>query len=232
MDASVFLCILSLLFYLCLLEILKAIHKNIIPRIAKASPGAVLVIITNPLDIMTYVALKISQFPASRVMGTGTLIDSGRFRALLAKEGNINPEEVHTYILGEHGDSQFPVVSLADVGGIRLKEKVKDRIADIFDNTKNGGQMVMQKKGYTNYAIALATSTLVECIVYDKRKIYPVSTLVDRECGVEDVCISIPCVIGRKGIVHRLELDMNDEEKEAFKNSAGLLKDIISSLEI
>lgn len=208
------------------------LFKEIIPKIAKASPEAILIVITNPLDIMTYCALKISKFPPSRVMGTGTLIDSGRFRALLARASKINSEEIHAYILGEHGDRQFPVLSQADVGCVRFKERSKARVAEIFKETRQGGYLVMQKKGFTNYAIALATNTLVECIVKDERKIYPVSTLVDGYCGIKNICLSIPAIIGREGILRTLELEMRKEEQKAFKDSARILKDIINSLEL
>jgi len=206
------------------------LFKQIIPKIAAASPQAILIIITNPLDVMTYAALKISNFPANRVIGTGTMIDSGRFRALLSDAAKINPDEIHAYILGEHGDSQFPVFSLANVGGVKFKERSKVKIDDLFQQTQQGGYLVMQKKGFTNYGIALATATIVECIVKDERKIYPVSTLVNNNYGVADLCISVPCVIGREGVGRIIELELSAEEQKAFQGSAKVLQEITTSL--
>jgi len=206
------------------------LFKQVIPKIASASPNAILIIITNPLDVMTYAALKISKFPSNRVIGTGTLIDSGRFRALLSNAAKINPAEIHAYILGEHGDSQFPVFSLANVGGVKFQEKSKVKIDEYFDQTKKGGYLVMEKKGYTNWGIALATANLVECIVNDQKKILSVSTLVNNYCGVSDLCISVPAIVGREGVSRVIELEMSAEEQKAFQSSAKVLQEVTTSL--
>ena len=208
------------------------LFKQIIPKIAKVSPGAILVIISNPLDIMTYIALKISGFAKSKVMGTGTLIDSGRFRSLLANKAKVNPEDVSAYILGEHGDSQFPVLSRADVGGVPFKKHSAEIIAEIFAQARLGGYAVIKKKGFTNYSIALATTTLVSSIVYNSRRVYPISTLVSGYCGVNDVCISVPAIIGSEGVLRTLDLDMNENEQESFRNSAKILQEVIASLQL
>jgi L-lactate dehydrogenase len=208
------------------------LFKQTIPKIANASPNAILIIISNPLDIMTYVALKISGFSASKVIGIGTMIDSGRFRSLIAHEAQINPEEIHAYILGEHGDSQFPVLSYADVGGVPFRPKSTET-KKIFEQARLGGYTVMNKKGFTNYSIALATATLVDCIVYDRHKIYPVSTLINGYCEVDDVCISVPTIIGSEGILKIVELnDMTTSEQRAFHDSAKILKELIGSLKL
>jgi L-lactate dehydrogenase len=120
--------------------------KEMIPKIVKASPNAILLVISNPLDIMTYVALKISGFPSSRVIGTGTLIDTGRFRSLLAKEVKINPEDIHVYILGEHGDSQFPLLSCGEIGGIPF-DRTSPKIKEICEQTRLWAYHIIQKKG-------------------------------------------------------------------------------------
>ncbi|MBU0686916.1 MAG: L-lactate dehydrogenase [Candidatus Margulisbacteria bacterium] len=206
------------------------LFKQIIPKIAQASPNAIIILITNPLDIMTYAALKISGFPKERVIGTGTLIDSGRFRSLVANAAHINPEEIHAYIIGEHGDSQFPVLSRANVGGRKFRERAKPKIEEFFEQTKKGGYLVMEKKGFTNYAIALSTTTLVECIVKDLKKIYPVSTLVNDYYGVSDLCISVPTIIGSGGAERVIDLELDENEIKKFQDSAKILKDITTSL--
>ena len=204
------------------------LFKGVIPQIAKASPNASIIMITNPLDIMTYAALKLSGFPSRRVIGTGTMIDSGRFRALIASETRINADELHAYIIGEHGDSQFAALSSANVGGRKFKESL--RINELFEQTRKGGYLVMEKKGFTNYAIALSTATLVESILKDLRKIYPVSTLVNNYYGVSDLCISVPCIISREGVARVVEIELNDKEQKAFQDSARTLQDITTSL--
>ena len=207
------------------------LFKEIIPKITQASPNAILIVITNPIDIMVFTALKISRFPASRVIGTGTMVDSGRFRALLAAKTKVNPTDIHAYIIGEHGESQLPVLSRADMRSISIQERSTAETAKIFEQTRWGGDMVIQKKGFTNYAIALATATLVECIIYDKHKIYPVSTFVNDYYGMQDLCISVPAIIGRKGVDRILHIELNEDEQKAFQHSAKIIKDIISSLQ-
>lgn len=208
------------------------LFREIIPQIVAASPEAILLIITNPLDIMTHAALKISGFPAARVLGTGTLIDSGRFRSLLAAEAKIHPDEIHAYILGEHGDSQFPVLSQAGVGSVPFSERSAGRVAELFEQARQGGYMVMKKKGFTNYAIALATATIVEAIVQDRRKIYPVSTRVEGYYGLQDLCLSVPAIIGSGGVLRTVPVELNEEEQKALRKSAAVLEEIIRSLQL
>jgi L-lactate dehydrogenase len=215
-------------------ELLKnnyELFKEIIPKIAAASPGAILIVITNPVDVLTYAALKISGFPASRVMSTGTIVDSTRMRSFLAEERGINPREMHAYILGEHGDSQFPMASHVDIGGlVNLEKKEKAHIEDLFQKTKGAGFELFKKKGYTNYAVALAVMALIECIIRDLRIIYPVSTYLDGYFGVSDVCISVPAVIGRGGIIGLFEMDMNEREKKQLRESAQVVKNNMRSV--
>jgi len=221
-----------------LLEENAKIFRKIIPPLAARNPQAIFVVITNPVDVMTYLTLRWSGFSPQRVMGTGTLIDSGRFRALLGKYSGINPSDVHAYILGEHGESEFPVLSKADMGGMTLKTSLPvcrkecplTTIPEVFEEAKNGGMMVYRQKGYTNYAIALATTTLLAAIMEDSGKILPVSTLLEGYLGIEDVCLSVPAVIGREGILKTLELEFSQEEREAFHRSATKLKKVIQSI--
>ncbi|MCG8583826.1 MAG: lactate dehydrogenase, partial [Pirellulales bacterium] len=129
-----------------------AILSELVPAIAQASPGAILVVITNPVDAMTFLVHKLSGFPATKVIGTGTLIDSARYRALLSREFKIHPDDIRAYILGEHGDRQFPALSLAMIGGVSIRHS--EAAQRLFDDTVRGGYEVMERKGYTNYAIA------------------------------------------------------------------------------
>ncbi len=202
---------------------------EVVPPLAASSPEATFVVLTNPVDIATYVTLQISGFPPGRVLGTGTLIDTARFRALLGRATGINAHDIRAYILGEHGDSQFPALSVASAGGEPLA--LGDRPARaLFEESRLGGHVVARAKGYTNYAVALAATLICEAIADDSRVILPVSTLVNGFLGVRDVCLSLPCIIGRRGIVRPLAIDLDDHEADQFRQGAALLRGILDRL--
>jgi L-lactate dehydrogenase len=204
------------------------LYREIIPEIAAASPDAVLLVVTNPVDVLTYHALRISGFPPSRVIGTGTLVDSARFRALLSQEVGIHPDDLRAYILGEHGDSGFPALSVALTGGKRIDAE-SDRGREIFRTALQAGHFVFERKGYTNFAIAMAAATVIEAVARDSRRTMPVSVLVEGYLGVEDVSLSLPCVIGRQGIIRQLHPDLCEEEAAAFRRSAGIVREAIEA---
>lgn len=205
------------------------LFREIIPQIARCSPDAVLIIVTNPVDVMTYLALKLSGFPASRVLGTGTLIDTARFRALLSQASGVNPDDIRAYIVGEHGDSQIPALSVASAGGVRFREHDATVLA-MFEEAQQGGYRVIAQKGHTNYAIAMATTMIVEAIARNTLAVLPVSVLINDYPGVTDVCLSMPSVIGRAGVVRTLPIDLSVEEAEAFQRSARTLRSVIDSV--
>lgn len=201
------------------------LFEEIIPPLAAASPNAKLLVISNPVDVLTYQALRISGFPPTRVFGTGTLVDSARFRALLSDEVNIHPSDLRAYVLGEHGDSQFAAFSCAEAGGEQIEENHKRR--ELFDRAKQAGLDVFRKKGYTNYAIAMAAAYLIRCVALDTHHTAPVSVLIDGYLGVRDVCLSLPAVIGRDGISRVLHPQLDAEEAEAFRQSAAVVREAI-----
>jgi L-lactate dehydrogenase len=205
------------------------LYRKLVPQIARRSPRAILIVVANPVDLMTYVTLKASGFDPSRVMGTGTLIDTARFRALLSQQSGINVFDLRAYILGEHGDSQFPALSVASAGGMRFDEH-DATVLRMFREARRSGYQVVRHKGYTNYAIALATTLIVEMIANDLHAVAPVSVLIDGYFGVNGVCMSVPCVIGRKGVTKVLPVELNDQEVEAFRRSATLLQGVIRKL--
>jgi L-lactate dehydrogenase len=207
------------------------LYQSLIPRIARLSPKAILIVVANPVDLMTYVTLQASGFPPSQVIGTGTLLDTARFRALLSQHSGINVFDLRAYILGEHGDSQFPALSVASAGGMRFDEH-DETVLRMFREARRGGYQVVKHKGYTDYAIALATTLIVETIVNDLRAVAPVSVLVDGFLGVRDVCLSMPCVIGRRGVTRVLPVELNQREENAFKASAKLLRKVIDDLKL
>lgn len=197
--------------------------NDLIPRVAKASPNAIIIVLTNPVDAITYLCIGLSGFPPNRVMGTGTLIDTGRFRSILSNAWQINALDVRAYILGEHGDSQFPALSVASAGGVRFDEH-DAIVTKAAEDARQAGHEVFKRKGYTNYAVASACMMLIEAIADDALSVMPVSTLIDGYLGVKDVCLSVPSIIGRAGVVRTLPIDLDAEEAELFRQSAGVLK--------
>ena len=200
--------------------------REVVPELASLSPKAVFLVLTNPVDVCTYVTLRASGLPSGQVMGSGTLIDTARLRSLIAREAGISAEDIRAYVLGEHGDSQFPAMSVASVGGLRLDRGGK-AMDSLVDEARHGGQLVTKRKGYTNYAVALSATLICEAIAEDARTILPVSTLIDGFQGVKDVCLSLPCVVGSGGILKVLSVDLDAEEREQFRKSAALVKEAL-----
>jgi L-lactate dehydrogenase len=185
-------------------------------------------VITNPLDVMTYFAIKTSGFPSNKVLGVGTLIDSARFRKILSEKYSIHPDDIRAYILGEHGDTQFPAISAAYSGGVKIQDS--DEIRKLLEASELSAYDIMKGKGYTNFAIAMATSLVVESIVKNENRTMPISTLIDGFLGVEDVCLSIPVVVGKNGITKKLNIALDKKEQRLFKKSASIIKEEIEKL--
>jgi L-lactate dehydrogenase len=204
------------------------LFRDLIPVLATNNPNAVFVTVTNPVDVMTYAAYKLSGFAANKVMGVGTLVDSARFRALLSQEEHIHPDDLRAYILGEHGPNQFPILSSAEAGGEPIGDTPIHR--QLFAQVTEAGFEVYRFKGYTNHAIATATCMVIEAIVFDEYRTMPLSTWFDGWMGIQDNCFSIPVVVGRNGIVRRLHPQLNDSEQQALHNAAVAIKNAIVSL--
>jgi L-lactate dehydrogenase len=215
------------------------LFKHIIPEIVKNAPEAVLLIVTNPVDILSYAAYKFSGKPASQVIGSGTVLDSARFRYEIAKHCNIDPHNIHAYILGEHGDTEFPAWSKVIIGGTALKDFCifcnsnhncdKENILNtIFDKVKNSAYKIIEKKGETSYGIGLALTRIVEAILRDENSVLPVSSLIKDFNGISDVYLSLPNVVNRSGIRELLRIELSSEEQTALINSAKSLRKIIN----
>ena len=198
---------------------------EMIPPLAAASPEAIFLIVTNPVDVMTYATMAFSGFSPERVIGTGTLLDSIRYRALLSTELQIHSEDIRAYILGEHGDSQFAAHSLAMTGGERFYPS--DTSRRMFAETVTMGYEVYRRKGHTSYGIALATMAILDSITYDLRHTMPVSTLINDYLDVQDVCLSLPAVIGRAGITRVLHPLLSEDEQAAFRRSAEAVRNTL-----
>jgi len=198
-----------------------AIFERLIPELAAESPRACFIVVSNPVDVLTYHALRLAGFPRNRVIGTGTLVDSARFRANLASRMRVHPADLRAYILGEHGHTQFPATSLASLAGV----KIDPRMAEVaFREAVDSGLQAFRARGYTNRAIAMATCLLVEAMRDDSCITAPVSTFIDGYLGVRDVCLSMPVVVGREGVIRVLEPILSDEEAAAFRRSAEVVR--------
>lgn len=205
-----------------------AMFRKLIPVLAANNPGAVLIVVTNPVDVMTYAASKLSGFLPNRVMGVGTLVDSARFRTMLSQEVHIHPGDLRTYILGEHGPNQFPILSSAEAGGERIRDTPRHR--ELFTQVIEAGFEVYRLKGYTNHAIATATCMVVEAVAFDESRTMPLATRFDDWMGIQDNCFSIPVVVGRGGIIRHLYPEMNDDEQQNLQTAATVIKSSIISL--
>ena len=219
------------------LELVKdnvEIYKNLIPRLVNVNSDAIYLIVSNPVDILTYVTQKISGLPKGKVIGSGTVLDSSRFRYLLSKEIGVDPRNIHGYIIGEHGDSELATWSTTTVSGMGIDDYCKtvgfnltnEVKLNIEDSVRKSGFEVINKKGATYYAIALAVIRVIECIIRDEKSILTVSSLINGEYGVEDVALSLPSLVSREGVVKTLELKLNDDEIRAFTESANIIKKI------
>ncbi len=204
------------------------LFKKIIPVLTQNNPSAIIIIISNPVDILTYLTAQIAGIPFTRVMGIGTLVDSARFRVLLSNEEKIHPDDLRTYILGEHGPNQFPVFSNAFAGSERIADNPVHR--NIFEEVNKAGLDVYHLKGYTNYAIATAACEVLKAIVFNDHRTMPLSTYFRAWQGIEDNCFSIPVVVGRAGILRYLNPKFNQIEKNALKETAALMKQNINKL--
>jgi L-lactate dehydrogenase len=202
--------------------------RTMIPLLAANNPKAVFVIVTNPVDVMTYAAWKLSGFSANRVMGVGTLVDSARFRAVLSKEEHIHPDDLRAYILGEHGPNQIPILSSAETGGEYLGDTPIHR--QLFAQVTEAGFNVYRLKGYTNHAIATATCRVIEAIVFNEYRTMPLATRFSEWMGIQDNCFSIPVVVGRQGIIRYLHPELSISEHQSLRTAAVAIKQGIVSL--
>lgn len=214
-----------------LLERNAAIFRQIIPEIVKHNPDGIILIASNPVDLMTYLSVQISGLPATRVFGSGTILDTARFRYLLGEHYTVDPRSVHAYIVGEHGDSELGLWSLANIAGVRLRDfkstagKGYDEAAleEIFKQTRDAAYAIIERKGATYYAIGLGLLTIVEAILRDQHTVLTVSSLMTGQYGVSDICISLPTIVGAGGIEEVLNLSISAEEEAAFQRSAATL---------
>ncbi|HEY3358876.1 MAG TPA: L-lactate dehydrogenase [Polyangia bacterium] len=217
-----------------------AIFHDIIPQVARHNPSGILLISTNPVDVLTYAALRLSGLPTERVIGSGTMLDTARFRSLLSRYFDVDSRSVHALIIGEHGDSEVPVWSLANIAGMRLPDFCRAegvdcdpvKMDEIFAQTRDAAYEVITLKGATHYAVAAGLMRLTEAILRHQRTVLSVSSLVEGYLDIRDVCLSLPTVLSRDGIERVLRLELAPEEIAGLHRSANVLKGLIAELDL
>ena len=215
------------------------IFKSIIPEIAKRECRGILLVVANPVDILTYAAIKMSGLPEGHVIGSGTVLDTGRLQQMLGAHVEVDPRDVQAYVMGEHGDSEFVAWSSAQVAGVPLNtfcelhghlehEAAEKRIAE---DVKNSAYTIIEKKHATYYGVAMAVKRICTAVMRDEQTVLPVSSLMVGEYGLSDLAISMPTVVGRDGVICRVPVPLNDDEQHELTASAKALKDIIDSVD-
>lgn len=211
--------------------------KEIAPKLVSAAPDAVYVIVSNPVDIMTYTFLQVTGLPDHQVIGSGTMLDSARLRSIIAENANINPKNVHGYVLGEHGDSSVVPWSLITISGMEMNTycdtlgiKMDMNLDEIANEMRTSGSKVIGLKGATYYAIALSVCRICDCIMRDTNSVLAVSTMIHNHYGINDVCLSLPAIIGKNGIVDVINPPLLPEEETSLQASADTLKGLIKDL--
>lgn len=205
----------------------KKIFADIIPKIAKAAPKAILLIVSNPVDVLTYEAIKLSKFPWQRVFGSGTILDSARFQFNISQKLNIHPRSIDAYILGEHGDTSFPVWSSASILGkplFKFDHFDKKTGEQCYINTKNAAYRIINDLGYTCYSIATAVTEIAKNIKEDSHQVFPLSVLLQKYYGHSDVCLSMPAALCRKGISELVAMPLDKTEQKKLSKSVSVLK--------
>ncbi|QUP88157.1 malate dehydrogenase [Exiguobacterium sp. PFWT01] len=209
------------------------VMRSVVKEIARYSPDAILIVLTNPVDAMTYAAFKESGFPKERVIGQSGVLDTARFRTFVAQELNVSVKDVSGFVLGGHGDDMVPLVRYSYAGGIPLEKLIPhERIEQIVERTRKGGGEIVQLlgDGSAYYAPAAAIVEMVEAIVKDQRRILPAIAYLEGEYGFQDLYLGVPTILGKHGIEQVLELDLTDEEKAALSKSADSVRSVLSVL--
>jgi malate dehydrogenase len=216
-----------------LVKVNTDIVKSVVGQVAEKSPDAILIVVSNPLDVMTYVTYKVSKFPRERVIGMAGVLDTSRMRNFIAMELNVSVENVHTFVLGGHGDTMVPLARYTTVAGIPVTELIpEDRLDAIVKRTRDGGAEIISllKTESAFYAPAASIVEMIDSIVKDKKKILPCTVLCNGEYGFDDIFIGLPVKLGKRGLEQIIEIKLNKEESEALKKSADAVKKLCQGI--
>lgn len=214
------------------------ILRAIIPEIRRRGCEGVLLIVSNPVDVLTYAAWKLSGFPAHRVIGSGTVLDTARLKHLLGEKLSVDPRSVHAVIIGEHGDSELAVWSGANISGIELEHFFALRgrgdcaaaRQQVYEEVRDSAYHIIQRKGATYYGIAMAVGRIAQSIIRDQHSVLPVSVLMEGEYGLEGLCLSVPSVVGKNGVETVLDIPLSEEEALALSASAAQIREVIDHI--
>ena len=217
-----------------------SIFKKIIPEIVKRNFQGILLIVANPVDILTFVAQKLSGLPENRVIGSGTVLDTARLKYQLSQHLQVDAKSIHAFIIGEHGDSEMAVWSSANISGIPLNDFCEMRghyqhdvaTKEIAEKVRNSAYEIISKKNATYYGVAMTVRRICEVIMRDEKSILPVSTIMHGEHGIDGVALSMPCITGKEGIETKVPISLNREENQKLMQSALVLKELIAKIEV
>lgn len=220
-----------------LVETNTVIMKEIINSIMEYNTEAILIIVANPVDIISFVAWKSSELPPSKVIGSGTVLDTSRFRHLLSVRCGIDPRNVHAYVIGEHGDSELPLWSTASIGGIPLERFCEECTRtcssrsreEVSQRVREAAYEIIEGKGATYYAIALAVRRITESILRDEHSVLTVSAYINKIYGIEDIYLSVPCILGKQGVEKIIPIKLDEAEKKLFLQTADIIKKSLPS---
>lgn len=218
----------------------KVIMKSIVQQITARNFEGILLIVSNPVDVLTYTAWKLSGYPRERVIGSGTVLDTGRLKQLLGEELGVDSRNVHAFIVGEHGDSELPVWSCANVSGLNLDDFCRlrglelhaDNMERIYREIRDSANEIIKRKQATYYGIAMAVGRIAECVVKDEHAVLPISVVLEGEYGLDRMALSIPSIVGKSGLEKILEIPLGEKEREALSRSAGQLREVIDGLDL
>ncbi len=214
------------------------IFGQIVPKIVENNPNGIILVATNPVDVLSYTTWKISGMPKERVIGSGTILDTARFRFLLSQYFGVDPRSIHAYIIGEHGDSEVPVWSAANIAGMRFPAYCEqmglgcdqEALNHLFEQTRDAAYQIIARKGSTSYAVATGILRIVEAILRDQGTVLSISSLIDNYYGLNDVFLSLPTVVDRGGVERVLRLQLDDQEAAGLRRSGQMLQDLARKL--
>lgn len=217
-----------------LIEKNKSILASIITEIKKTSFDGILLIVSNPVDVLTYEAIKLSGYSENKVIGSGTVLDTARLKDEISRHLQVDPQNVHTMIIGEHGDSEVPAWSITNISGVPINDFCELRgfynheegMKKLYENVRDSAYKIIERKGATYYGIAMAVTRIAKCIVRDEHSVLPVSTALHGQYGIDDVSLSIPSILGKDGVEKVLEIKLNEVELNSLRNSANELKKV------
>jgi malate dehydrogenase len=218
-----------------LVNVNAKIIRGVIENVVAYSPNAIVILVTNPLDTMTYLAKKVSGLPRERIIGQAGILDSARMRAFISMELNVSVENIHAFVLGGHGDEMVPLARYSTVAGIPITELLPpERVEAIMDRTRKGGGEIVSllKQGSAFFAPSAATMQMVEAILKDRKMILPCSVYLEGEYGLDDICFGVPVKLGRQGVEQIIQIELTDDEQAAMNKSAALIRSSMAALEL